>query len=422
MHQARWYPKAVNLPGGRVLALGLGDSQAAGNSTYEIFDSVAGTWSPSEAGPTTSWDGQLVALADGTPLYLDPVNSARYDSSADAWTPIAVPWSSDGTNIAFAVLLKSGETLVLVYGSAVDSYLYDPSTDTWRSVGQPPSFPHEGVTSAALAGDGRVVATSTDYSANSSAGYVFDPATDSWSTLAVPFADLQDTRVGTTPQGEVIAVGGMKMEPGGCDGCYSGTPQKTTWTFDPAAGEWTRQADMAHARSTPVLITLPSGTLAVFGYYVYENIGSSELFGDWTPPPPPPPPPVHASIADAQLTEGGPGTRLMNFTVSLDAPARSDLHLRLDTVNGSATSPSDFVAGPIQFTIPKGATTAAVGVTIRGDTDPESKESFGVRVSGGDLAYTDGDAVGTILDDDFGVCAKVATNGRTCVGLQDPLA
>jgi hypothetical protein len=419
MHQARWLPKAVNLPGARVLVLGLGDYQAAGNGTYEIYDATAGTWSASQAGPATSWNGQLVALADGTPLYIDPANSQRYDVPSGTWTPVTPPPATSANNyVSFAVLLHTGEVLVVLQGyqSSVGSYLYDPASDAWRSVGAPPTFPQEGPTSAAALSDGRVIAIASPVPGNTSSGDIFDPATETWSAFDVPFANLVDTRVGTTLDGRVIAVGGMKYEPCG-DTCYSGYPQKSSWTFDPATNAWAQQADMAHGRSRPVLITLPTGTLAVFGYYLYENIGSSELFGEWTPPPPPPP--IKASIDDAQATEGT-GESTMTFTVTLEAPARSDLHLRLDTVRGTAKSPGDYAPGPIYFSIEAGATSAAVGVTINGDTDPEAKETFKVVVSGGDLDYTDNEGVGTIIDDDFGVCASLPVNGRTCIGFQNP--
>ena len=110
------------------------------------------------------------------------------------------------------------------------------------------------------------------------------------------------------------------------------------------------------------------------------------------------------SIADASIAEGDTGTTTLDFTVSLSAPAIGDVHFAIATADGSATAGSDYVAVSVaDAIIADGTQTFTFPVTINGDSDPESDETFTVEVtgvSGTDVVTTSESATGTIVNDD----------------------
>jgi hypothetical protein len=119
--------------------------------------------------------------------------------------------------------------------------------------------------------------------------------------------------------------------------------------------------------------------------------------------------PSTLSINDVSLVEGASGTKVMNFTVSLSAPAAGPVTYDIGTTPGSATPGVDFVASNLTGqTIPAGTVLKAFSVTINSDTAIEGNETLFANVfnvSGATLV--DGQGMGTIINDD-GVYASIA--------------
>ncbi|HEX4344696.1 MAG TPA: Calx-beta domain-containing protein [Solirubrobacteraceae bacterium] len=108
------------------------------------------------------------------------------------------------------------------------------------------------------------------------------------------------------------------------------------------------------------------------------------------------------AVNDVQVTEG-PGTVDATFAVTRDAGLLSgSTSVSYRTADGSATSPADYLAtsGTLSFgSALLGATqTQYVTVAVAPDTLDEDTESFHLVIAGEEV--TDGDGVGTILDDD----------------------
>src|SRR4051794_2591554 len=107
------------------------------------------------------------------------------------------------------------------------------------------------------------------------------------------------------------------------------------------------------------------------------------------------------TVADVQVGEAGAAT----FTITRHADfLAGGASVSFHTVDGSAGSASDYVAasGTRSFA-PRGlfddeVQTQQVAVSIRPDALNESNETFRVVVGGSDVV--DGDATGTIVDDD----------------------
>jgi chitinase len=87
--------------------------------------------------------------------------------------------------------------------------------------------------------------------------------------------------------------------------------------------------------------------------------------------------------------------------VTLSAVSGIDAVVGYATSDGTATAGTDYVAVSGTLTIPAGATTATVDVTVDGDTLYEANETFSLALLGPtDASVGDGDALATIVNDD----------------------
>ncbi len=113
------------------------------------------------------------------------------------------------------------------------------------------------------------------------------------------------------------------------------------------------------------------------------------------------------SIADASVFEGDSGlTPLtftnMVFTVTLSGPSAQTVTVSATTSNLSAVAGSDYTAtGPTVLTFPPTVVSQQFSVPVLNDTALESNETFKVTLSSATNGeILDGEAIGTILNDD----------------------
>jgi hypothetical protein len=105
------------------------------------------------------------------------------------------------------------------------------------------------------------------------------------------------------------------------------------------------------------------------------------------------------TISDATVTEGNTGTLNATFTVSLAAyPA--PVTVQYGTANGTATAGNDYRPESGTLTFAAGETAKTVTVLINSDRLGEPDETFSVNLSTADAFLTDGQGIGTILDDE----------------------
>ena len=111
----------------------------------------------------------------------------------------------------------------------------------------------------------------------------------------------------------------------------------------------------------------------------------------------------NVTINDVGLPEGAAGeTNTAVFTVSLSATSVVDVTVNYVTSNGTATVGSDYLATSGMLTIPAGALTNSIAVSVLGDNSFEPNETFFVKLSTAtNGAITDGQGQGTITNDDF---------------------
>ncbi len=107
------------------------------------------------------------------------------------------------------------------------------------------------------------------------------------------------------------------------------------------------------------------------------------------------------SIADASITEGNSGTKLMNLTVTLSAPATGPVTVGYATANGTAMAGSDYTAKSGTLSFAAGETSKTIQVSITGDATNEANESFKVNLTNpAGAVIADGEAIATITNDD----------------------
>ena len=111
------------------------------------------------------------------------------------------------------------------------------------------------------------------------------------------------------------------------------------------------------------------------------------------------------SINDVSVSEGDSGDKVLTFTVTRTDTTGS-FSIDYATGGGTATAPGDYDAktGTLTFAA-GGPATQTLSVTIHGDTNIESNETFNVSLSNlqvatGQAAISDGTGIGTILNDD----------------------
>lgn len=120
------------------------------------------------------------------------------------------------------------------------------------------------------------------------------------------------------------------------------------------------------------------------------------------------------SINDVTVLEGNAGVTDAVFMITLSSASGQPVTVMVATADGTAMSPSDYVAVPaMTVTFAPGETTKTVTVTVNGDALIEPAESYFVNLSSPTNAtILDGQGLGTISNDD--------STQRTATLIDDP--
>jgi len=122
------------------------------------------------------------------------------------------------------------------------------------------------------------------------------------------------------------------------------------------------------------------------------------------------------AVADASISEGASGSATMSFAVTLSAPSSTPVTVNFATSNGTAMAGSDYTARSGNLTFAAGETSKIVQVAVTGDRVVEANESFNLTLSGASGAsIRDGQAVGTIVNDDAGAVPPRVSVGAASV-------
>jgi hypothetical protein len=148
--------------------------------------------------------------------------------------------------------------------------------------------------------------------------------------------------------------------------------------------------DANHEGDDSFVVELENATLAT----IADALGIGTITNDDTAPT--------LAVNDVSVTEGNAGLVSANFTVTKTGPTALSASVGFATANGMALSGSDYDAQSGTLTFAPSDVSKTVAVSVRGDLlDEWSNESYLVNLSGAQNAsVTDGQGVGTILDDD----------------------
>jgi hypothetical protein len=233
MNVKRSHHRSVGLRDGRVLVVG-GDRQHTPYDdigTAEIFDPVAGTWTP-------------------TP----PLQVARRT------------WSNDLT----ATLLGDGAVLVTGgndarWGAIAQAEIYDPARGGWQPTGSLAKA-RVGHTATLLA-DGKVLVvggvTDEDFFEHVASAEHYDPGRGTWQVLGAAPKIANHTAT-TLADGRILIAGGQAPAPVYGDGVPQGAtwPYESTersWLFDPMTRGWSEAGRLGTARHGHFAIPLDTG-------------------------------------------------------------------------------------------------------------------------------------------------------------------
>ncbi|HEY0661434.1 MAG TPA: Calx-beta domain-containing protein [Lysobacter sp.] len=151
------------------------------------------------------------------------------------------------------------------------------------------------------------------------------------------------------------------------------------------------------ATSATFAITTAAATTTATGTLSATYAGTTRTTAFTVTPTPP-----ALSIANATISEGNSGPRLLTFTVKLSRASTTAVGYTIATANSSAAAGSDYVSRTLAGeSIAAGLTSRTFAVTVNGDTAKEANEAFAVTLSapvGAIIAQ--GQAYGVILNDD----------------------
>lgn len=115
------------------------------------------------------------------------------------------------------------------------------------------------------------------------------------------------------------------------------------------------------------------------------------------------------NIGDASILEGNAGSTTLSFPVTISPAPVADVTMDVAFADGSAQAGSDYDDSTTTFTfVADGSTTVRnLDVNLVGDLFPEDDETFTVTISNASAGTViDGNAAGTILDDDYTINAS----------------
>jgi hypothetical protein len=239
-------------------------------TSAELYNPVAGTWSPTGSMSTGRSGHTATALENGFVL----VEGGSGTTSAELYDPVAGTWFPTGStsNAHYgetATLLSNGKVLVagsygLPLANHIDtSELYDPAAGTWSATGSmsTPRYFH----TATLLSNGKVLVVGGSNTALllTASTELYDPNTATWSSTGSLSIPRENHTATLLSNGTVLVAGGNSPLQQGINTFYP--PVASTELYDPVESIWTLSASMATARAFHSSTLLRSDVVLVVG-------------------------------------------------------------------------------------------------------------------------------------------------------------
>lgn len=464
---ARWYPTAVELTDGRILALGGAISRPANAEIPELYNRTTNAWAALPAAQKNIGEYPRAFLLPNGKFFVAEMGPARQtwqlDVNAQTWTLIGQSPASTGAAAMYQpgkIMMAGGGTNgadpVSAATGVLDVTVGSPSWRTTESMAFGRSQ-HNLV----ILPDGKVlvVGGATEISLTTTSGVLtaemWDPADEAWTTMAsMTTPRLYHSVAALLSDGRVLAAGGGRLDPAidHLDGELYSPPylfrgSRPTISSAPASVPYNapfvvstpdaasiarvtlvRASSVTHGMNveqrfielgfTPgsgsVTVQAPANPgLAPSGYYLLFLLNGNDVPSGGRPirlegaPTGP-----TLSVSDRSIVEGTGGANpAAVFSVAVTSTFTSTITVNYATAAGTATAGSDYVATSGTLTFPSGTTARTISVSITPDSVTESNETFTVVLSNPiNATISDGSGLGTILDDDAPVMSSISIN------------
>jgi hypothetical protein len=267
LNKPRGVPQLVALPDGAAMVLGGVNEQDEGFSSTKVYSPSDRLWSP---GPLMIRAGvnAAVALTDGTVIAVVGEETEVLDPGAAAWRRSTPP--PPKLFVERLLLLADGEVLAVGSNDNEDRdpvYLtFDPDRETWTPIAAASSSRNDVI----ALDDGSILVVG---SGDDGIGVErYDRATDRWVSGAPMATGRYLSQVTPLNDGRVMVAGGIVIQSGVVDEEVT----DTTEIHDPAADTWTPGPPLLAPRERGHAMTLPDGSVLVYGGH-----------GPWVQPPSP---------------------------------------------------------------------------------------------------------------------------------------
>jgi len=234
-------------------------------------------------------------------------------ASAELFHPGSRSWTQAapmkiGRDGASAALLPDGRVLVVggwegrCCEEPESAEIYDPASNAWSEAAVPAEL--RGVETLTALSGGHVLLVGTfgphSYGALSVGARMYDPASGEWTTVAAPHAERQrDAAAILLANGDVLLLGGAKLEATPPPVRTLTTPFATVEEYDPITNTWTDRAPLFIPRANHTASLLANGQVFVTGGWSgpsgaslgpFETVSSSEIYepatNTWRPTAP----------------------------------------------------------------------------------------------------------------------------------------
>jgi hypothetical protein len=256
--------RALSITAGSQVLVEGGVGPSGPLNSSELYDSTAGTWSPSGSMTDARNLHTATVLQDGRVLVAGGLGSAPL-ASAEIYDPASKAWTTTGSLATAryrhtATLLSSGKVLVAggfgTAGALSSAELYDPTTGAWTTTGSLAAA-REGHTATLLASGKVLAAGGDDGTTPLASAELFDPAAGTWSSTGNLLTARRDHTATLLASGNVLIVGGF-----GTDLTVS---LKSTELYNPTLGTFSAGTTLQGAHGFHAATLLSSGGVLVAG-------------------------------------------------------------------------------------------------------------------------------------------------------------
>jgi hypothetical protein len=266
LNKPRGVLQLVAQPDGAAMVLGGVNEEDQEFSSTKIYSPSDRTWRP---GPLMIRAGvyAAVALADGTVISVGLGGTETLDPGSADWRRSTPP---PKVFIERLLLLADGLVLAIGRNDNEDSdaafLLFDPDREAWTSIAPAASYRSDVI----ALDDGSILAIGTADSGTRVERY--DRGADRWEGAAPKGTASYSAQATRLNDGRVLVAGGTLIKAGVTDEEVTGT----TEIYDPKSDTWTIGPPLRAPRQRGYAMTLPDGSVLVYGGH-----------GPWSQPPSP---------------------------------------------------------------------------------------------------------------------------------------